>query len=296
MGSRSATATYPMAQWDKKFREKTRKSYKDQTHLFATRTSVAEFATIDNALIRDLMDDLLRFARQSIFTNYNASSEEVTQKQVEQAQHKLNLLVSKVVLKVDAAAFNRDLIELYSIIPRKIRQVKDHLIEAPQNTSDLEIIENKLAKEQATLDVMRGQVEQTDSSEETTPQTLLDAFGLQIQSVENAKLIKNIKKMMGDDADKFKQAYHVVNLRSQQHFNHRVNDSTNPKTELFWHRSRNENWSSGNHNRGFLALYDVHVGKQCKIRNHQSWCSNLSTENLKKNKTKMPTRFSPKAV
>lgn len=332
VGSRSMTATYPMAQWDKKFREKTRKGYKDQTHLFAAQSSTAEFATIDNALIRDLMDDLLRFARQSIFTNYNVSSEEVTKRQVENAQSKLNLLVSKVDLKVDAAAFNRDLIELYSIIPRKMQQVKNHLIEAPKNASDLEIIENKLAEEQATLDVMRGQVElhekQLDNSEETTPQTLLDAFGLQIQPVEETKLIKNIKKMMGDDANKFKQAYHVVNVRSQQLFNQHVNNSTNPKTELFWHGSRNENWlsilkeglvlrpanavitgkmfgyglyfadkfrkslnysslqgsywSNGSQNRGFLALYDVHVGNQFKIKNHQSWCYNLTADNLKK--------------
>lgn len=332
VGSRSSTATYPITQWDKKFREKTRKGYKDQTHLFATKSSVAEFATINNAMIRDLMDDLLRFARQSIFTNYNVSSEEVTKRQVEEAQNKLNILVNKVDMKLDAAVFNRDLIELYSIIPRKMTKVKDHLIETPQNTKDLEIIENKLAEEQATLDVMRGQVElherQTDNHEEATPQTLLDAFGLQIQPLEDIKLIDSIKKMMGDDADKFKRAYHIVNVQSQQQFDQHVNDSTNQKTELFWHGSRNENWlsilkeglvlrpanavitgkmfgyglyfadkfkkslnysslsgsywSNGNQNRGFLALYDVHVGKQFELKNHASWCYELNTNNLKK--------------
>lgn len=341
VGSRSATATYPMSEWDKKFREKTRKGYKDQTHLFATKSSVTEFAQIDDQLIRDLMDDLLRFARQSIFTNYNVSSEDVTKKQVEEAQNKLNELVGSVALGIDAAVFNRDLIELYSIIPRKMAKVKDHLIETPQNTNDLETIENKLAEEQATLDVMRGQVElhekQVDNSEEIAPKTLLEAFGLQIQPLEDAHLTKQIKKMMGDNADKFKRAYHVVNVRSQQHFNQFVQKSANQKTELFWHGSRNENWLSilkeglvlrpanavisgkmfgyglyfadkfqkslnysslhgsfwanGNQNRGFLALYDVHVGKQFKIKNHQSWCYNLSTENLKRQQADADSLF-----
>ena len=50
-------------------------------------------------------------------------------------------------------------------------------------------------------------------------------------------------------------------------------------------------WANGNQNRGFLALYDVHVGKQFKIKNHQSWCYNLSTENLKKQQADADSLF-----
>jgi len=41
-------------------------------------------------------------------------------------------------------------------------------------------------------------------------------------------------------------------------------------------------WTNGSSNKGFLALYDVHVGKQLKIKNHQSWCYELNRDELKK--------------
>jgi poly [ADP-ribose] polymerase len=42
-------------------------------------------------------------------------------------------------------------------------------------------------------------------------------------------------------------------------------------------------WTQGNADRGFLALYKVHVGNQLHIRKHDpSWCYELSEENLRK--------------
>jgi len=41
-------------------------------------------------------------------------------------------------------------------------------------------------------------------------------------------------------------------------------------------------WANGTANRGFLALYNVHVGKQFKIKKHENWCYQLSEDNLRK--------------
>ena len=40
-------------------------------------------------------------------------------------------------------------------------------------------------------------------------------------------------------------------------------------------------WTQGGQSEGFLALYEVHVGKQLKIRKHQSWCYELTEKELK---------------
>ena len=45
---------------------------------------------------------------------------------------------------------------------------------------------------------------------------------------------------------------------------------------------RGSYWTRGSQNKGYLALYEVHVGEQLKIQKHQPWCGSLSESNLKK--------------
>ena len=45
---------------------------------------------------------------------------------------------------------------------------------------------------------------------------------------------------------------------------------------------RGSYWTSGSADRGFLALYDVHVGHQFHIKSHKNWCYELNEPNLKK--------------
>ncbi len=330
VGGHCTRREYPMHQWESKQREKINKGYTDTTYLFAEAQSLADFLAIENPAINDLVNELINFAQQSVYQNYNVSSEQVTIQQVKKAQSILDKLSKKVKRKLDAEAFNEQLMDLYTIIPRRMSKVKDHLITAPLNKKELEEIEDKLAEEQATLDVMRGQVEMNDqkAEQQIKPKTLLEAFGLQIEPVQDKELIKNIKKMMGKKRSNFKRAYKVINLKTQEAFDKYVANSSNQSTQLFWHGSRNENWLSilktglvlrpanaiingkmfgyglyfadrfakslnytslagsywagGNHSKGFLALYDTHVGKQLKIKRHADWCCKLTDAELKK--------------
>src|ERR687885_789518 len=96
VGGTHSTATYPLAQWDKKFREKVAKGYVDQTHLFAQSTTATDVSTIDNPDVRGLMTRLLELANRSIFQNYVVTAQQVTRKQVETAQRLLDELASLV--------------------------------------------------------------------------------------------------------------------------------------------------------------------------------------------------------
>lgn len=334
VGSRAATATYPSRLWNSKYREKVRKGYKDQTHLFATSKGedVVDFEDINDKMVKQLMNSLMRYAKKSISHNYNVTADQVTIKQVEEAQSLLDNLVAALQMNMNLTAFNTTLLELYQIIPRKMSRVSDHLVTTPTNDKDLKAIEEKLANEQATLDVMRGQVsindQQTESPEAAEKINLLQAMGLKMEHVKEQKVIEMIKKMMGGDASKFYQAYQVTNIETQKQFDQFLSTAKDKKTELFWHGSRNENWLSimktglvlrpanavitgkmfgyglyfadkfrkslnytslrgsywtnGSQDRGFLALYDVHVGKQMTIQKHQPWCYQLTADNLKK--------------
>lgn len=251
VGAKGSTATYNMREWDSKIREKVRKGYKDQTHLFAIENKKS-----DNSLdgiaclnVKQLFKDLMSFARQSISHNYVVTADKVTRAQVEEAQILLDSLVKSIKKDLNIETFNKSLIELYTVIPRRMSHVKDHLI---QPTDELKTIEKKLAEEQATLDVMRGQVEINEQQKEqppqasTAPQTanILEAMGLTASLVENQPVIQMIKNMMGDDKNKFSRAFEVNNQHTGSHFSQFMDNTTNKKTTLFWHGSRNENWLS----------------------------------------------------
>ncbi len=45
---------------------------------------------------------------------------------------------------------------------------------------------------------------------------------------------------------------------------------------------RGSYWTGGSANKGFLSLFDVHMGSELRIRRHASWCYNLNKQNLRK--------------
>ena len=148
VGSSVATAHYPIRLWNSKYREKIRKGYKDQTHLFAIsseKRDIIDFEDITETLVKQFIISLMYYAKKSISSNYNVSAEEVTPKQVEEAQSVLDSLVSAIQLDMDVSQFNAILLELYQIIPRRMTKVTDHLIDKAENAQDLKEIEKMLA-------------------------------------------------------------------------------------------------------------------------------------------------------
>ncbi len=251
VGARGSNTTYNMREWDSKIREKVRKGYKDQTHLFAVENKKTDTSLegINCLNIKQLFKDLMSFARQSISHNYVVSADKVTRAQVEQAQVLLDSLVQSLKKDFDITNFNKTLIELYTVIPRRMSHVKDHLIQASDEIKD---IEKKLAEEQATLDVMRGQVEINEQQKEQSPQAntelqatnILETMGLTASFVDNQAVIEMIKNMMGDDKQKFSRAFEITNQQTGRQFAQFMDNTSNKKTTLFWHGSRNENWLS----------------------------------------------------
>lgn len=263
VGGHRTVRRYPASQWDRRYKEKIRKGYKDQTHLFAVTEADSEpkleLVDVDDETIQRLISELMDYANNSIRRNYRVSAEQVTQRQVEEAQTLLDSLVAQLKTGLlvlgnnrktgqNTKRFNDVLVELYQVIPRKMTKVSEHLIVRPNSESDLEAIREKLAEEQATLDVMRGQVKvnslETENKVEKKRLNLLEAMGLQIESVTDEATIEVIKGKMGPNAHQFSKAFAVTNLKTQRNFDDWIGSKTNQQKHLFWHGSRNENWLS----------------------------------------------------
>jgi poly [ADP-ribose] polymerase len=261
-GANPQKTSYPMSKWTSTYNSKVKKGYKDYTDLFivesetttvdpVTKTvtkSVKEFLTTRTQSVIDLVKKLQGWAKGSIEQNYNVTSENVTQKQVDKAQSLLDDMVAFDLTKSNINAFNNLLLEFFGIVPRKMKQVKSHLVNIDD---DLTERKNKIiSEEQSTLDVMAGQVKLNSAIKEEEIETptvetdIIHASGLEIVEVTDKAVIEQIKTMMADNKGKFKQAFEVVNNKTKSMFGAQFDNAKNKKTELFWHGSRNENWWS----------------------------------------------------
>lgn len=242
--------TYPSHSFHDKYNEKLRKGYTDQTHLYVdcistatvsdTKDGETTYKEISDVSVRKLVNQLMNFANAHIRNNYTISSMDVTENMVDEAQKLINLLpyISSV------GDFNNRLIEIFTVIPRKMRKVEEHLA---VTVSDFpEIIE----KEQDLLDIMKTQVvtaqkekKEDQKSEKKSEKTILDAMGISIKPV-TAKEDAYIRKYLGRTLQgNYVQAFRVENKKTRKKFrDYHKEIGKEKEIKQLWHGSRNENW------------------------------------------------------
>lgn len=244
VGATSQKREYPMSQWNSKYNEKIRKGYVDQSELVEDLIQVqkpakSEYKEIENKVIAEIVERLQSMAKKAISENYTISSNKVTQAMVDEAQKVLTSLIAIP----DVGEFNATLLKLFTVIPRKMSNVQSYLAKSAQDFSAI------IQKEQDLLDVMKGQVVQKqiiDEAVDNTPQsenTILEHLGLVFEECDEND-IALIKMQLGSCVDKFRKAWRVKNLKTQERYDKFVKDNNIKDTKLLFHGSRNENWWS----------------------------------------------------
>lgn len=242
----SQSCSYSMSQWNKKYNEKVRKGYVDQTRLYAKemiKVNTTGFKPIENPSISAIVYRLQVMAKETIDTNYTVASTSVTQAMIKEAQGLIDGL-SLFLNGMSLDEFNKRLLELFTVIPRKMHSVSSYL------ASRVPDFDRIIQREQDLLDVMAGQVNQNDAEEEEIEdvadgdsKTILEAMGIEFENVDKDDIIK-IKDAMSDTSGKFVAAWRVKNLRTQGKFDKFVADNNVKDIKLLFHGSRNENfWS-----------------------------------------------------
>jgi len=340
----STVTNYPVGKkkWETLLKSKLKKGYVDMTEMRSVEASKADFTVIGMPAVAAIVKELQGFANKSVRQNYTISSESVTPQMVVAAQAVMDELVPLLVVGKGAKPINDRLIELYRVIPRKMKKTYFHLIDEknPQmkdmpvdrvTKKNLAEIQRLIANEQATLDVMGGQVKVSAAQKKVgtadKAATILEAMGLEIQ-IPSDKDVHSIKKFLGRNSNQYKKAFRIINKRTQAKFDRAVKSAKNKAIRNYWHGSRNENWwsiidtglilrptnaiitgkmfgygiyfadkaqksigysslrgsywSGGSSSKGFLSLFDVHMGNYLKIRRHTSWCGSLNKQNLRR--------------
>lgn len=245
IGSSSQKREYPMSQWNSKYNEKIRKGYVDQSDLVEDLIQVqkpkqSEYKEIENKVIAEIVERLQAMAKQAISDNYTISSNKVTQAMVDEAQEILTGLLDIP----DVDTFNDMLLKLFTVIPRRMGNVKDYLVKSTEDFAKI------IQREQDLLDVMRGQVVQkqimddsNDDDNNKNENTILEQLGLEFDECSE-KDIAIIKDALGSCADRFYKAWKVKNIKTQERFEKFVKENNIKNTKLLFHGSRNENWWS----------------------------------------------------
>lgn len=243
VGASENTMNYSMDQWSKKYNEKVKKGYRDISSL-RQEVKTKGFEDVKDSAIKKFLDTLQKYSKQAIIDNYTVTSADVTEAQVEKAQEILNKLSSIAQTRYSNSDVDHYLKDLYMTIPRRMKNVKDFLLNGDTDTKKK--LNAIIQREQDSVDNMAQQVALAGKNKSTNEKamTLEDALGIRIEHTDAAD-VEKIKKLMGDKADKFVKAFRVVNVHTQKRFDdHKEKKSFKPWTKLLWHGSRNENWLS----------------------------------------------------
>ena len=191
------TATYGIGSWDSKYREKIKKGYIDVTDMVAVEVEEKKGKPSKRALvgipqIDDFLERMQRYTDNLVSSTYSVKADSVTQAQIDKAQELINTLNKKKLSKED---INSTLISLYTIIPRKMSKVNQHLLPAIK-------LEDILEDEQDNLDAMASQVKMNTipKKEETTKTTkaqdknLLEALKVKMTLAKNTKELDYLLK------------------------------------------------------------------------------------------------------
>ena len=240
------TAYYPMSKWDAQIKSKLKKGYQDVTDLkkdlveeISSANPESPYREIENEVVRLIVEKLQSLARETIRKNYTVKASAVTQDMVDAAQGIIDELANN---SATVDEFNANLLKLFTVIPRKMGDVRDYLADKTDNFSKI------ITKEQDLLDVMRGQIYVKPEIEpvvttEKKQQTILEELGLVMEEATRDD-IALIKTLMNESADKFRKAWRVTNLKTQERFDKFVKENGIKDTRLLFHGSRSENfWS-----------------------------------------------------
>ncbi len=182
----STKLTKSMGEWESILRSKIKKGYKDVTDLVTEKVidtpdsnDITVLSKLDEVKVNTFLDLMQKYTNGLVTNTYSVTYKNVTIKQIKTAQSILDELGK--IDKTNEKLVNEKLIELYTIIPRKMGKVSQHLL-------PLLVLDKALEKEQDNIDAMSSQVEMYEQEKKNSKdkpkdkvkkQTILDVLGIE---------------------------------------------------------------------------------------------------------------------
>ena len=268
VGTDGTQTTYPISQWDSKYNSKVKKGYQD----ISKNTTVTKgYKAEDDPEIEGLLNHLLAISRQYVSNQTDIGT--LNASAISEVQDLINSLTT---IKADytssdsykdwltktgrddnsdsiyrfskecADKFNQSLLKIWTIIPRKIKDVRKALYNPNTSLPQQNDLDKYISNEQSLLDNIILQSKATINA--TGTNTISEAFGFKFKKA-SAEEIEFIKDKLAKESDsgsfRVKNVYKVANPVRDAEFeeylqnNELKNDDKNVK--LYWHGTGPEN-------------------------------------------------------
>ena len=241
---------YPIEEWDSIFASfikqgwklyDTEKREKKKIKGAAFGLNGVVYKELEDSYVAELVGKLTTYANQMVEQEFQKSITDVPDSAFEKAKNFLDDL-ARDYRDIDNKAFNMRLVELFSILPRRIDIMSKYLAAADATETDrAEIIEKERDRYDTLYTVLRGGNINLDGKE-----TILEAFGLEIRRFNDEELAFVKKKLYGQ-ADKLVGGWRVINKMTEKRFNaycEKENLTEKSGIDYLFHGSRSENWWS----------------------------------------------------
>lgn len=226
VGGSTATEVYPIHKWNSKYKEKLKKGYRDVSNLKIESKS-GEY-TFKGKGVDHFFNTFSRYTKDNVGRNYTIAVGSVTKAMLDEAQGILNHLIGLT----DVEKFNKYLLELYTVLPRRMSNVKDYLVRDDKGLDKL------IAKEQDVLDSLSSSVV-TNVVE--SGQVFEESFGIEMEEVDCPQSIRDlVTKTKSYGADIYK-VYKVTHKSGQDKFDTWLEQQDHKNVELLFHGTRNPN-------------------------------------------------------
>lgn len=230
VGSTKAIKNYPISKWDSTYRSKVKKGYKDISDLKATKVVISEDS--GNKDFDDFYNVFRKYTGDMVKKTYLV--EGCSQGQIDEAQ----FLIDKIVKSRKIDDMNKHLFDLYKVIPRRMRNVRDHMINSLKDKSKI------ISIEQDALDSM-------DSANVMNVSNPFKELNIDFKDVTNAEL-KKMEELLyptmqksytygGNRSAKIRKIYVVTDDTRTALQEEWIKNQSNKRTELLIHGTRNAN-------------------------------------------------------
>ena len=237
IGARPVIMKRPMSLWDVTLKRKLREGYVDRTAACKVEIHTeSAYAAIQDEAVNKLFQDLLAYADQLIKDSYTVSYEEVSMEMLHEAQE----ILHEIQEDKRVEAVNLALQELFITIPRKMRDVKEMLI---QNTADIPAV---IQREQDILDTLKAKIAYSSKKDAFSAHkpTFLEAHMLEARECTDTENKQILKHLGSESAPLFVRAFRIKNQKTDERFHRYLEENSLDKTNIhfLYHGSPNANY------------------------------------------------------
>ncbi len=168
-----------------------------------------EYKEIDDKELKDFLEILVTANDEYYATNYTVKIEDIPFEDIDKAQNILLNLIEKKD-NVPVAIFNKALMEIWTIVPRPISQMKRLLAQ------DMKQYDSIIAREQEMLDNLNQMLRL--NTVVGNDKTILEANNIEMRVATNEEE-DYIKNLLTNESSKYSRAWKVSNIDTEKRFN-----------------------------------------------------------------------------